>query len=122
MLSRLMLRTARGVQLKGVVVARVNVADVFDIRRHAFVGPAVAAEDELAIGQARGDVEEKFFDAGFAIGQTVAEESEIALEPVIRRDWMMRLWIECVVNGNAAAGVEAFVSFDDGMAAAVGED
>src|SRR5438128_934782 len=52
-----------GSAVERIVIARVNVAEVFDVRGHRFVLPAIPAQDEAFLRHLRGDVEEEFFDA-----------------------------------------------------------
>ena len=85
-----MFSTASGLRVEGVVLARVDMPDVPHVRRHRLVFPAVAADEETAVGKPRRRVEEEFFDARLAVGQAVAEEGEVGGEARLRRH---RRWV-----------------------------
>ena len=86
MLSRATFSTASGVQLKALCSC------VKTWPRCAHVGaaspclPAVAADQELPLGQRRGGLEEELLDPRFAVGQPVAEERQIGGEARVRLD------------------------------------
>ena len=109
-------------RVEGVVLARVDVPDVPHVRRHRLVLPAVAADEETAVGKPRRRVEEERFDAPLTVRQAVAEEGKVGREALLRRHWEMGRRIEPVVDRHAAPGPEAFVAGDDGRSAAIGED
>ena len=48
--SRLMLSTALGDALEGIVLRRVDVAQIIDIGRHDLVSPAATTEQKALIG------------------------------------------------------------------------
>ena len=69
----------------------------------------------------RGRREEELLDAGFAVGQAVAEKRKVGVEPGIRRDREVRVGLEGVVHGHAHPRAERAVGIHDRIAAAVGE-
>ena len=104
------------------MLGRVDVAAVADIGGHRLRLPAIAADQEAAVGQGGGGAEEELLHPRFTVGQAVAEESEVAGEAVVRRHGMVRRGIERVVDRHALRRAEAGVCIDDGRAAAVGQD
>ena len=93
--------------VEGVVVARVDVADVAHVRRHRLVVPAVAAEQEAPLGQARGRLEEELLDPRLAVGQAVAEEARSAAKRGSGGDRVVGRRVERVVDRHAAPRAEA---------------
>src|SRR6185437_9010571 len=60
-------------------------------------------------------------DTRFTVGQSIAEESKVGLEPRLGQHGMMRRRIQRIVDRNTRPGPERLICADDGIAAAVGE-
>ena len=103
------------------MIVRVNVADIIDIARHRFVVPAAAAEHELVVRTFCCDVQEKLFDPGLTVGQTIGKQREVSSKPLIDHGRVMRLGIECVVHGYALTCSKRFVCVYNRIAAAISE-
>src|SRR4051812_2158046 len=81
-----------------IVIGRVNVTEIFYIRRQRLCVPADAPQQKLSIGQLLSCVQKELLHARFAIRQPVTEEAEIGLKSRIWRNRMMRFRIKSVVN------------------------
>src|SRR5436190_12849976 len=107
--------------IERVVVARINMTEVFNVRWNGFVLPAIAAEKKGLLRQQRRRTQEEFFDARLAIGQPIPKEAEVRLEPRIASDPVVCGWIQGIVNRDALSRPGCDVGFDDWGAAAVSE-
>ncbi len=83
-----------------------NVADVANVGGHGLVCPAFAAEKKSELRSQFRGAQEELFNAGFAVGEAVAEEGDVAGKGGIGRDGMMRLRIEAVVDAEVGARAE----------------
>src|SRR6185437_16965302 len=92
-----------------------------DVRGQPLVSPPAAAEQELSIRQLARGAEEEFLDTRFTVGQSIAKESKVGLEPRLGQHGMMRRRIQRIVDRNTRPGPERLICADDGIAAAVGE-
>ena len=108
--------------VEGIMFGRVDMAAMADIGGHRLAFPAIAANQEAAVGQQRGGLEKIFLHSRFPVGQAIAEESEIAGEARIGRDGEMGVGIERVIDGDAFARAHCSIGRDDRIAAAIGED
>ena len=104
------------------MVARGDVAERADVRRQRAVVPAGAAEQERARGRQLRRAQEELLHARLAVREAIAEEGEVAREPLVALDGVVRLGVERVVDGHAVTRAERPVALHDGIAAAVGED
>jgi hypothetical protein len=80
MLSRVTLETGERSAVEGVVVGGADVAEQPDVRRHRLVAPAVAGQQEGAVGQQRGRPQEELLDARLAVGQPVGQQRQVDVE------------------------------------------
>ena len=75
-----------------------------------------------AFGAEDSGAEEEFVDAGFAVGEAIAEKDDVAGEGGIGRDGEVGFGVEAVVHGVVGLGAEAAEAVAGEGTAAVGED
>ena len=121
MLSRGDVQHRQGAGVEGVVLGRIDVADVADVGGHGLVAPAVAADQEAPLGQAVGGVQEEPLHPRLTVGQAVAQERQVGLKPRLGRHGVVGGGVQGVVDRRAGARSEALVGLDHRAAAAVGE-
>src|SRR3954471_1988104 len=76
---------------EGVVRGRADMTDVPHVYWYRFILPTGAAEQEVAARTQAGRFQEEFFHACLPVRQPIAEKAEIAGEPEIAWNRMMRL-------------------------------
>jgi hypothetical protein len=103
------------------VVGGSQVAEPAHVGRHRLVRPAIAAQHEVPGGQSCGRIQEERLHPRLAVRQPVGQEVQVAREPRLRRNGIMRGGIERVVDRPAQARSVCGVAIHHGRAAAVGE-
>ncbi len=108
--------------VEGVVLARIDVAQMADVGRHGLGLPAVPPDQEPPVREPLGRRQEEGLHPRLPIGQAVAQERQVGPEPLLGRDRMVGGGIEGVVDRDAALRPETLVGAHHRRAAAVGQD
>src|SRR5215217_6966833 len=93
--------------------------DIIHVRGHKLIRPTTAAEHEAMIWKSFRYFKEEPVDARLPIRQTICEQAEIARESILRRNRMMRIGIECVVDRHTGTRAQRLVTLHDRFATAI---
>jgi hypothetical protein len=104
-----------------VVIARRHVTDVLDVLGQRLQVPDASADAEAMPGQAGRGAEEKLVDARLAIGEAIGEHRQVAEEPRLRRDRVVGVRIDRVVDRGARPCPQRPVRCRDGVSPTVRE-
>jgi len=102
MLSRLMFRTARGVEFKGVVILGVDMAEIPHVLRARFIIPAAAPDRKRSCGRLAAARRKNSSTLASRSGSRFPRNPSAGFEPGIGRDAIVRAWIERIVNRHTA--------------------